>query len=104
MIFENIKINVKTLNGDRKLYSYQVNIKDKISVIIQNLVRDEKNISQNTQYRIISTNGFIKELDPNKRIYEENIKENQTLILTDQINLVFSDAMHGPGIIVNCLI
>jgi hypothetical protein len=102
-----IKVNLKTLYGDRKLHTYQVRIDDKISSLIGHLLAEEDRVGvtdlkkrwhRNYQYRLISTVGAIKELRPGCIFEEENVKNGQTLILASPIKLNFSETARGPGI------
>lgn len=102
-----IQVNIKTLYGDRRLYSYCIKIDDKISTLIKYLIEDEeknneknggKRWNKNYQYRLVTTNGTIRELKLYNSFYQENIKNNQTLILAPPEKLNFSEVQHGPGI------
>lgn len=122
---EEIKINLKTLYGERKLYSYCVRIDDKISTLVKRLAEDEEIVgvcnkpnskeasdvqenksnnvekwNRNYQYRLVSTVGEIKELTPTNTFTQEKIKNGQTLILASPLKLEFSSVMHGPGILI----
>ncbi len=102
-----IKVNLKTLYGDRKLHTYKVKIDDKISSLLGHLLAEEDNLGEvdlkkrwqrNYQYRLISTVGAVKELRAGCKFEEENIKSGQTLILASPIKLNFSETARGPGI------
>jgi hypothetical protein len=103
-----IKVNLKTLYGDRKMHTYMVKIDDKISTLVKFLLQDEdktekdpkKKWDKNYQYRLISTAGLIKELMPGRNFIEENIKNGYTLILASPVKLKFSEIQHGPGILI----
>ncbi len=104
-----IKINLKTLYGERILHSFNVNINEKLSVLVDRLLIEEEKLKvdkelkkrwqKNYQYRIISSIGSIKELLTNKTFIELGIKDGQTLILTDPEKIYFSEYHHGPGIV-----
>jgi len=47
------------------------------------------------QYRLFSSNGRIKELNPNKTFAEELISDNETIISLNQIDLIFSEINKG---------
>lgn len=103
-----ILINLKTLYGERIVHPYKVNINDKISILIDKLLERESNEKdeskkwhKNSQYRLMSTQGMIKELMPTKTFMEENVKNNCNLILVSPIKLVFSPTQHGPGIVLD---
>lgn len=105
---QEIKVNLKTLYGDRHLHTYVVKIDDKISSLVKNLILDEdkeekdakKKWNKNYQYRLVSTVGQIKELTPCRNFIEENIRNNNTLILASPVKLNFSEHQHGPGILI----
>lgn len=108
-LINEIKINLKTLYGDRKKYEYLVRIDDKISTIVKNLIEDElkveekdpkKKWNKNYQYRLVSSVGNIKEVAPTKSFYQEGIKNGQTLILASPLKLTFSETKHGQGILI----
>jgi hypothetical protein len=120
-----IKVNLKTLYGERTLHTFTVNINEKLSVLVERLLIEEakmksdkfekfekineksekleltqkKRWQKNYQYRIISSIGSIKELDTHKSFIELSIKSNQTLVLADPEKIYFSEYSHGPGII-----
>lgn len=52
------------------------------------------------QYRIISTNGGISELNTRKTFIDLNIKNNETLILLFPEKVCFSDILKGNMIFV----
>lgn len=102
-----IKVNLKTLYGDRRMHTYKVRIDDKISSLIGQLINDEEKLGEldnkkrwlrNYQYRLISTVGSVKELKTGSKFEDENIKNGQTLILASPVKLNFSEISHGPGI------
>ena len=104
-----IKVNLKTLYGDRKMHTYMVKIDDKISTLVKFLLQDEgqsevldpkKKWNKNYQYRLISPIGLIKELTPGRNFIEEDIKSGYTLILASPVKLNFCDTQHGPGILI----
>lgn len=103
---ETIRVNMKTLYGNRTLFSFVVNIEDKISVLVSRLLEEEAHSdsefkwSENLQYRLISTNGLIKEVNPSMTFYEEDIKNNETLILAAPYKLYFSEVWKHKGIYV----
>ena len=103
---ETINVNLKTLYGNRKTYTFEVSIKSKISVLIDKLVEEESKIDEKQkwnpyfQYRLISTNGLIKELNPFLSFIEEEIKNNFTLILASPFKIYFSETMKHTGIYV----
>jgi hypothetical protein len=82
-----------------------VNINEKLSDIIIKITIEEDKLSESdkdmnkwkysNQYRLISSNGRIKELNPYKTYAEELITNNETIILLDQINLNFSETNKG---------
>lgn len=110
---EKIAVNLKTLYGKRKVYNFEVNIHDKLSCLVKLLI-EEENITgekikweENFQYRLISTNGLIKELNPCCTFAEEEIKNNFTLILASPYKVNFSETMKHQGIcvcLISCLI
>lgn len=116
-----IKVNLKTLYGERVLHSFNVNINEKLSVLVERLLieaeklksdklyektekiekldrKDKKRWQKNYQYRIISSIGSIKELDTHKSFIELGIKDGQTLVLADPEKIYFSEYHHGLGI------
>lgn len=105
-VTENIVVNLKTLYGNRRIYSFDVSIKDKIRVLIDRVVEEElKNNDKikwsiNYQYRLISTVGIIKEINPEQTFAEEEIKNNFTIILATPNKLYFSQTMKHQGIYV----
>ena len=105
-LVDKITINLKTLYGTRKTHTFLVNIRDKISSLIDRLVEEEflsnekTKWSSNYQYRIVSTNGLIKELNQSKTFIEEEIKNGFTLILAYPSKLLFSETMKHTGIYV----
>lgn len=105
---EKISVNLKTLYGSRKVYTFEVEIKSKISCLIDMLVEEEllncekQKWNPNYQYRLISTNGLIKELNPMLSFIDEEIKNNFTLILASPYKLFFSETMKHQGIYVSC--
>ena len=107
---ENITINLKTLYGSRKVYNFEVNINSRLNTLIDKLMKEEENNKEEQrwkpgyQYRLISTNGIIKEIDPSMTFYEEEIKNNFTLILASPYKIFFSDKMKHTGIQVSYLI
>ncbi len=58
-----------------------------------------KKWDKNQQYRIISTQGCIRELHLGKTFIEENIKHGQILILAIPLKLHFNELLRGTGII-----
>lgn len=108
-VTESIVVNLKTLYGNRRVYSFDVSIKDKIKVVIDRVVEEElKNNDKikwniNYQYRLISTNGIIKEINPELSFAEEDIKNNFTIILATPNKLYFSETMKHQGIYVRTL-
>jgi hypothetical protein len=107
---DKITINLKTLYGSRRTHIISVNIRDKISTVIDKLVEDEFLSNEKTkwnpqyQYRIVTTNGLIKELNPAKTFIEEEIKNDFTLILANPNKLIFSEIMKHTGIYVSVFI
>ena len=107
---EKIKINVKTLHGNRAVYNFDVNIHSKLNTLIHRLLEEEDKLSvdlrwsKDFQYRLISTNGLIKELNPSKSFYEEELKNNETIILASPYKLYFSEVMKHKGIYVSIFI
>lgn len=103
---EKISVNIKTLYGNRKVYTFSVFIKNKISILIDKLVDEESICGEKQkwnpryQYRLISTNGLIKELNPNFTFADEEIKNNYTIILASPYKIFFSDVMKHEGIYV----
>ena len=102
-----IRVNLKTLYGDRKMYTYAVKIDDKISILIKNILDEEeklqekdlkKKLNKYDQYRVVSTSGTIREIIPSKSFYNENIKNGEILILASPLKLSFSDIHRGQGI------
>ncbi len=104
-----INIHFKTLYGERMLHSFNVNINEKLSVLVDRLLTEEEKLKlekepkkkwqKNYQYRIISSIGGIKELHTNKSFIELGIKDGQTLVLADPEKIYFSEYHHGPGIV-----
>jgi hypothetical protein len=101
---ETITVNLKTLYGSRKVYAFQVDVKDHIRILIDKLIEQEQKNeekqkwSRQYQYRLISTNGIIKELDASLSFSEEEIKNNFTLILASPYAIFFSDKLKHTGI------
>jgi hypothetical protein len=106
-ISEKITVNLKTLYGSRKVYNFEVPIKSKLNLLVDKLVEEEtfnaEKIKWNPkfQYRLISTNGLIKELNPLLSFAEEEIKNNFTIILASPYKLYFSETMKHQGIYVS---
>jgi hypothetical protein len=104
---ETITVHLKTLYGTRRIFTFEVVVKDKISVLIDRLVEDELKLNEkvkwniNYQYRLISTNGIIKELNPALTFAEEEIKNDFTIILATPNKLYFSQTMKHQGIYVS---
>jgi len=104
---EKITVNLKTLYGNRKVYSLTVFIKNKISILIDKLVEEEiitgekQKWNPKYQYRLISTNGLIKELNPIMSFADEEIKNNYTIILASPYKTFFSEIMKHEGIFVS---
>lgn len=104
---ETISVNLKTLYGNRRVFTLEVVIKEKISVLIERLVEEELKLNEkvkwniNYQYRLISTNGIIKELNPALTFAEEEIKNDFTIILATPNKLYFSQTMKHQGIYVS---
>jgi hypothetical protein len=104
-----IKVNLKTLYGDRLLHTFEVKISDRLCVLVDRLLEEEKTKvekdekkqwDKNYQYRIISPIGSIKELLVNKTFIDQNIKDGQTMILASPEKIYFSETMHGSGIVI----
>lgn len=101
---EVITVNLKTLYGLRKVYSFEVCISSKISVLVDKLIKEEETQAveikwkKGNQYRIISTNGIIKELNLMNTFIDEEIKNSFTLILASTHQILFSNTMKHVGI------
>jgi hypothetical protein len=58
-LMNTIKLNLKTLYGDRKLYTFLININDNLDKLIDYLIEEESRIEsetkwkRNNQYRLI---------------------------------------------------
>lgn len=106
---QTIIVNLKTLYGSRKVYAFQVDIKSQIKTLIHKLIEEEEKSNETQkwslsyQYRLISTNGLIKEIDPTLSFADEEIKNNFTLILASPYKIFFSDKMRHSGIQVSRL-
>lgn len=107
---EHITVNLKTLYGSRQTFSFEVGVNDKISVLIDKLIiaefklNDKVKWNASYQYRIISTNGVIKEINPALTFVEEEIKSNYTLIIATPYKIYFSETMKHQGIFVRKVI
>jgi len=109
-IFPKITIRIKTLYDTREIYKIELEPEDKISLIFQKIIEIEKNNNNkkekfdfknyNNSYRIISAKGQIIQLNIYKKIYEENIYNNQLLILSKNPPIHFSEINHGNQIII----
>jgi hypothetical protein len=104
-----IRVNLKTLYGERQIRTYQVKIDDKLSTLVRYLTEDEekfdekdpkKKWNKSYQYRLICPVGIIKELVPGRNFIEENVKNGYTIILANPVKLNFSESHHGPGILI----
>lgn len=106
---DKITIHLKTLYGSRKTYTFEVSINSKLEKLIDMLIDQESHSSEkvkwnySNQYRLISTNGLIKELNPLNRFVDEEIKNNSLLILASPYGVYFSDNMKHQGIYVSIL-
>jgi hypothetical protein len=104
---EKIVVNLKTLYGSRKVYTFEVRVKDKLYTLIDLIIEEETKNGEkqkwnpNFQYRLISTNGLIKELNPMLTFAEEEIKNNFTIILASPYKIYFSESMKHQGIYVS---
>lgn len=88
-----IKINLKTLYGDRNVYTYFVKIDDKISSLVRYLVEDEmkfgnvnESSSENRDNRETNENKENKETNENKESRE--IKERKKWNKNNQYRLI----------------
>ena len=100
-------MNLKTFYGRRETYSFKMSITEKLSNIIKLLVEKEKDeidpkakFVYNSQYRLLSTSGKIKELVINKSLVDQGIRNGQTLLLLEQKKIRWSEVFKGPGIFV----
>lgn len=95
-----ITIRVKTLYELRKIHAIQINVNDIIKKIFEKVQAiDKDKIDKKKPYRLISSSsGSIKELDFYKKIYEENLKDNEILILAPEVSNSFSEENHGDQI------
>lgn len=106
---EKITVNLKTLYGSRKVYSFEVRVKDKLYTLIELLLEEElkngekQKWNSNFQYRLISTNGLIKEINPMLTFADEEIKHNFTLILASPYKIYFSESLKHQGIYVSII-
>lgn len=104
---EKITIHLKTLYGQRKTYTFEISINSKLERLIDMLVDQEAHTSEKVkwnytnQYRLISSNGLIKELNPLNTFADEEIKDNSLLILASPYGVYFSDTMKHQGIYVS---
>lgn len=98
-------MNLKTFYGDRRVHKFEVNINDKISDIIQKLcieedilfreMKDAKKWNFLNQYRLYSTMGRLREINPAKSYKEELINEDYYIMLLPASNLDLSDLNRG---------
>jgi hypothetical protein len=101
---EKIVVNLKTLYGSRRVFTFEVRVKDKLHTLIDLVIEEELKIGEkqkwnpNFQYRLISTNGLIKELNPMLTFADEEIKNNFTIILASPYKIYFSETMKHQGI------
>jgi hypothetical protein len=102
---EKINIKLKTLYGNRTIYTFEINPEDKINIILKKLISKEeeseeksKKFNKSKSFRIISSKGLIKELNLSKKFYEEKIIDNQLLILSPNHPIHFNEFSHGNQI------
>lgn len=104
---DKINVHLKTLYGSRRVYTFNVFVNSKLSILIDKLVDEEVHSNEkikwnsNFQYRLISTNGLIKELNPMMSFAEEEIKNDFTIILATPYKILFSETMKHQGIYVS---
>ena len=87
-----------------------MNIKDKLRDVIYLIHSEDNKINDsnkkwdiNYQYRLISTNGKITELNPLKTFVELGVKNNETIILLFPEKISFSDVCKSTYVFVSSL-
>ena len=100
-----IGIKVKCFHNKRNLTSFnKININSKINILIENLFTKEeqnnlpKKYTKNSQIRLYSCSRGLRELNTGYTFYENNIKDNETLIYFPEPLLFFSTTMKGKSI------
>jgi hypothetical protein len=100
-------VRIKTFYGDRNTYRVSVNISEKIFDLIPKIcieedktsVDDKKKWNYANQFRLVSTSGYLHEVNPLKTFVEEEIKENQLLILLASLDVCFNEFTKGPSVL-----
>lgn len=108
-LLTNISLLVKSISGKRRTFTFTVSPNEVLKKLILLYLdedtkadKEEKKSIKSCQprtYRIITTNGIIKELHLNKKIYEENLQNNQLLLLTPILPIKFSNELRGNQIV-----
>ena len=100
-----MNLKVKYFHSKRNLISFDaIDINSKINNLIENLFTKEeqnnlpKKYTKNSQIRLYSCSRGLRELNTGYTFYENNIKDNETLIYFPEPLLFFSTTMKGKSI------
>ena len=109
---DHIKVHYKTFHGERRQFSFEVNINEKLCDIIPKICIEEDKLAESisdfkkwnyaNQYKLISTRGYIRELNPLQTYREESVKDDEILIMLEQVRLNFSENNKGVLIHLEC--
>jgi hypothetical protein len=62
-------------------------------------VEDKKKWNYANQFRLVSSRGYLHEVNPLKTFVEEEIKDNQLLILLSVLDICFNELTKGPSVL-----
>ena len=104
-IKETINVKVKYFHSKRNLTSFdKININSKINILIENIYQKEdqnnlpKKYTKNSQHRLYSCKTDLRELNTGLSFFENDIKDNETLLFFREPSLIFSTTMKGKSI------
>ena len=104
-IKETINIKVKYFHSKRNLISFdKININSKLNILIENLfIKEEhdnlpKKFTKNSQHRLYSCKKGLRELNTGYTFFENDIRDDETLIYLSEPLLFFSTTMKGKSI------
>ena len=101
-IKETINVKVKYFHNKRSLILFdKININSKINILIENLYQNEepnnipKKYTKNSQYRLYSCKTELRELNTGLSFFDNDIRDNETLLFFKEPTLIFSTTMKG---------